>query len=60
MCGAGGTYGGEKSNICGFVAETPKERAHLEDLGIDGRVLLKLILKKYERRQGLDSSGLGQ
>jgi hypothetical protein len=60
MCGACGTYGGEDSNIRGFVAETLKERVHLEDLCIDGRVLLKLILKKYERRNGLDSSGSGQ
>jgi hypothetical protein len=35
MCGACSTYGGEESNIHGFVAKTLKERDHLEDLGID-------------------------
>jgi hypothetical protein len=24
-----------------------KERYHLEDLGVDGRIMLKLIFKKY-------------
>jgi hypothetical protein len=46
MWRACGTYGGEESNIHGFVAKTLKERDHLQDLGIDGRVLLKLIFKK--------------
>ena len=25
-----------------------KETVHLEDLGIDGRIIIRLILKKYE------------
>jgi hypothetical protein len=32
-----------------------KGRDAMEDLGVDGRVMLKLILEKYE----LDSSGSG-
>jgi hypothetical protein len=45
MGGACGTYGGEKKCIglwCGYV----RERRHLEDLGIEGRVIVKSVLKE--------------
>jgi hypothetical protein len=31
----------------------PKERVYLEDTGIDGRIILRQIQKKYER-EGVD------
>jgi hypothetical protein len=30
-----------------FWQKTPKEGDHLKDLGIDGRIIVKRILKKY-------------
>jgi hypothetical protein len=32
----------------GFWLGDPKDRDHLEDLGIDGRIILKWILKKAD------------
>jgi hypothetical protein len=40
-----GTYG-LKRNACRALAENLKVRGHLEDLGIDEKVILKYILKK--------------
>jgi hypothetical protein len=38
----------------GYWRESLRERHHLEDTGIDGRVILKCILKMWDRRYGLD------
>ena len=40
----------------GFWWGTLEERDHLKDLGIDGRIIVKLIFKKWH---GLDSPALG-
>jgi len=37
----------------GFVWRHLKERVYLEDKGIDGRIILRQIQKKYER-EGVD------
>jgi len=36
-----------------------RERDHFEDLGVDRKIILKWILKKWDVRQGLDWSGSG-
>jgi len=38
-----GTYGGRRGAYM-ILVERPEENDHLEDLGIDGRILLKWIL----------------
>jgi hypothetical protein len=50
---------GEERYIQGFGWE-PEERGHLENLGTDGRIILKWISKKRYGRHGRDLSGLGQ
>jgi hypothetical protein len=44
-----GTYGGQKK-----CSVDLRERDHLEDIGIDGRIILNWIFKKWDGRQGLD------
>jgi hypothetical protein len=44
--GACGTYGGEDRWIQQFGGGNLRERDHLEDLGIDGRIILKCIHKE--------------
>ena len=45
MGAACSTYGGKESYVWGLSAET-KGKNHLEDIGVDGRILLKWILNK--------------
>jgi hypothetical protein len=43
----------------GFWWGDLRERGHLEGLGVDGRIILKRIFKKLDRRYGMDLSGSG-
>jgi hypothetical protein len=44
-----GTYGSQEE-CTGFCWRDLRERDYLEDLGIDGRIILKWILKKWDGR----------
>ena len=43
----------------GFWCGNLRERDHLEDLGVDGRILLKLIFKKCDEVHQLGCNGSG-
>jgi hypothetical protein len=49
-------YGGRRG-LYRFLWGHLKERCHLEDLGIDERIILKLIMKTWDREA---RTGLGQ
>jgi len=51
MRGVCSTYGGEERHIQGTGGET-RERDHLEDPGIDGRIILQWIFQKWAGRGG--------
>jgi len=37
-----------------FGGKNLRKRGHLEDPGLDGRIILRRIFKKWDRRNGLD------
>ena len=43
----------------GFWWRNLREREHLEDPGIDGRIILRLISRKWDVGHGLDRAGSG-
>jgi hypothetical protein len=60
MGGACGTYGSQERCITRFSTGNPRERDHLEDIDVEGRIILKWIFKKRDRGHGLDWSASGQ
>ena len=42
----------------GFRWENLRERDHLENPGVDGRIILRWIFRKLDEGHGLDWSGL--
>jgi len=47
------TYRGKKIHN-GFWCENLKERGHMKDLGVGGRIILNCILQKQNGKIGLD------
>jgi hypothetical protein len=43
----------------GFVGETPRERDHLPDPSVDGRIILRWIFRKLDVELRTGSSWLG-
>jgi hypothetical protein len=50
---------GEVRNAYKVWLESSRGRYHSEVLGVDGRIILKRILRKYDGECGLDSAGSG-
>jgi hypothetical protein len=50
---------GRREVYSGFWWGKLRERDHLEDLGVDGRIILRWIFRKWGGRYGLDRAGSG-
>jgi hypothetical protein len=48
------TYGGQERHIHGFGGN-PEERDHLKDPGVDGRIILQCIFRKWDVRVWIES-----
>ena len=59
MGGACSAYGGEERRIQGFGGGNLKERDHLGDPGLYGRIILRWIFRKWDVGYGLDQAGSG-
>ena len=55
MGGAWSTYGGEERHMLGIGGET-WGKSHLEDPGIDGRIIFSWIFRKWDVEAGNGSS----
>jgi hypothetical protein len=46
--------------LTGFELGEPRERDNLQDPGVDGRIILRWICRKWDGGHGLDCSGPGK
>jgi len=58
MGGTCSTYGGKERCIHGFWWGNVRARDNLEDLGVDGRIILRWIFRKWDVGAGTGSSWL--
>jgi hypothetical protein len=54
MGGACGMYVGQERCVQGFWWRDLMETDYMEGLGVDGKIILKLIFKKWDGEHGLD------
>jgi hypothetical protein len=52
-------YGGRGGTYTGFWWGKVRERDHLEDPGVDGRIILRRIFRKWDVEYRLDRAGSG-
>jgi hypothetical protein len=45
---------GDRRGAYRVLVGRPEERAHLKDLGVDGKIILKRIFKMWDRGHELD------
>jgi len=50
---------GKKRSVCRVLVGKPEGKNHLEDPGVDGRIILRWIFRKWDVGYGLDFSGSG-
>ena len=58
IVGAYRTYGGEERRIQGWVGK-PEGNRPLGGSGVDGRIILRWIFRKWDVGYGVDRTGLG-
>ena len=58
MGGVGSMYG-NRTGVYRVLVGKPEGRNHLEDLGVDGRRILKWFFRKWKVGHGLDPASSG-
>ena len=51
---------GERLGLCRVLWGNVRERKHLEDPGVDGRIIVNLIFRMWDVGYGLDRCGSGE
>jgi len=59
MGGACSAYGERRGGCIGSWWGNLRERDHLEDTDVDGRIILRGIFRKWDVGHGLDRAGSG-